>query len=253
MSVLGIEVGIVGGIFAAMVVALEVGFRLGRKMHRSDPDAGLTEIGVIQAAMLGLLGLLLAFSFAAAGSRFLERQDLITKEANAIGTSYLRAELLSEPHRTDLRRALKEYTEHRIAASARRIAAWDPASLTEVERLHERMWNSAREGVAGNPELGLLVLPPINDTIDLHATRVGAARKHIPSLVMLLLVACSLLSIAVIGYGCGLENRRRWPMTLSLAIVIGFALCITIDLDYPRAGLLRLSDQPLQDLKFDAK
>ena len=253
MRLIAIELGIAVGLLLGLLLALELGFRLGRRVYRTDPDAGMNEIGVIQTAMLGVLGLLLAFSFAAAGSRFLERQDLITQEANAIGTSYLRAGLLADPHRTNLRTALKEYTEHRIAASAQRVAAWDPASLAEVERLHERIWESATEGVAGDHELGLLVLPPINDTIDLHATRVGAARKHIPRIVMILLIACSILSMAVIGYGCGLENRRRWPMTISLAIVIGFALCITIDLDYPRAGMLRLSDQPLIDLEFVVK
>ena len=99
----------------------------------------------------------------------------------------------------------------------------------------------------------MVILTPVNEVIDLHSTRVNAARKHIPWLVLTLLVACSLLAVATIGYGCGVDDRCRLPLTLSLAVLVGCALWITIDLDYPRRGLLRLSDAPLQELKFDAK
>jgi hypothetical protein len=98
----------------------------------------------------------------------------------------------------------------------------------------------------------MLVLPPVNEVLDLHSTRIAAARKHVPGLGMVLLLASCLLSMAVIGYGCGIDGRRRLPLTLSLAVLIGMALWITFDLDYPRRGLLRLDDSPLTALKFDA-
>jgi len=95
------------------------------------------------------------------------------------------------------------------------------------------------------------VLPPVNEVIDLHATRLAAGYKHVPSLVMGLLVSCSALAIGVIGYACGLGRRRRVPLTMSLAVLVGAALWITIDLDHPRAGLLILNDAPLKALRFD--
>jgi hypothetical protein len=97
--------------------------------------------------------------------------------------------------------------------------------------------------------LGVLV--PVNEVIDLHSTRLAAGRKHLPRPVMGLLIVCSMLATGVIGYGCGLGGRRRAPLTVSLAILIGMALWITVDLDHPRAGLLRLSDAPLEALKLD--
>ena len=97
----------------------------------------------------------------------------------------------------------------------------------------------------------VVVLPPVNDVIDMHATRVAAGRKHLPMLVLGLLIACSLLGVAVIGYGCGLGRRRSLPMTVSLAVLIGAALWTTIDLDYPRRGLIKLSDAPLRDLDLN--
>lgn len=127
----------------------------------------------------------------------------------------------------------------------------DPAALEEVERLHARIWSAARPGVAARPEVMLGVLPPVNELIDLHSTRLAAGGEHLPGLVLGLLVACSLLAIAVMGYGSGLGGRRRLPLNASLVILIAAALWVTIDLDHPRAGLMRLSDAPLESLRFD--
>jgi len=240
------------GLVLTLLAALEAGFRTGRRTAaRRPPDSG-AQIGAIQGAVLGLLGLLLAFSFSAAGSRFLERQDLIVQEANAIGTAYLRADLLAEPHRTDLRAALKRYTEHRLEVSRGLRTGFGAAELAEIERLHANIWAAARAGVAVTPAAMMGVLPPVNEVIDLHSTRLAASRKHLPPLVMGLLIACSLLAAADIGYGCGLAGRRNAPMTVSLVLLIGTALWITIDLDHPRAGFMQLSDAPLESLKFDA-
>lgn len=238
------------GILASLLVALELGFRAGRRATADTDPRAAGQVGAIQGAVLGLLGLLLAFSFAAAGARFLERQDLIVQEANAIGTAYLRADLLDDPHRTDLRSALRRYTEHRIELSTRLRSGISTDAAAEIESLHARMWAAAVAGVAAKPAFMVGVLPPINEVIDLHSTRLAAGAKHLPMLVMGLLVSSSLLAVAVIGYGCGTGGRRRAPLTVSLALLIGIALWITIDLDHPRAGLLQLNDAPLQALKF---
>jgi hypothetical protein len=245
------DMAIAAGLLALLIAALEVGFRVGRSAL-ADADARASgQIGAIQAALLGLLGLLLAFSFAAAGSRFLERQDLIVSEANAIGTAYLRADLLDEPHRSELRAALKAYTEYRIALSSRLRTGIGPAAVADIDRQHARIWSAAIAGVAARPASMLAVLPPVNEVIDLHATRVAAGEKHLPMLITGLLIACSMLAIADIGYGNGVGGRRRAALTVPLAILIGVALWITIDLDQPRAGLLQLSDEPLKAVRFD--
>ncbi len=245
------EFSIAGGLLFGLLVAMEVGFQCGRRVSRGiDPAAG-GQIGAIQGAIIGLLGLLLAFSFAAAGSRFLERQDLIVKEANAIGTASLRADLLDEPHRSGLRRALKRYTEHRIEAASRLRAGLSDSDAAMVARFHQEIWAAASAGVAAKPATMLGVLPPVNDVIDLHTSRVFAGKKHLPMLVLGLLIACSVLSIGTIGFGCGTAGRRRISLTLPLTFLIWASLWITIDLDHPRAGLLRLSDEPLRALKFE--
>lgn len=238
-------------LFAGLFVAFEIGFWFGKRARRRD--AGVAgQVGAIQGATLGLLGLLLGFSFAAAGARFLERQDLIVQEANAIGTAWLRADLLDEPQRSDLRAALRRYTERRLELSSRLGMGLTPESMAEMERLQVRIWAAAIAGVNAKLPVMVGVLPPVNEVIDLHSTRVAAGRKHLPMLVMGLLIACSLLAIGDIGYGCGTGGQRHASMTVPLAVVIGTALWITMDLDHPRAGLIQLNDAPLAELELDA-
>jgi hypothetical protein len=249
----GLEIAVPLATLVLLGGALEVGFRRGYRRRAAEPDAHLTsQVGAIQGAILGLLGLLLAFSFAAAATRFLERQDLIVAEANAIGTAALRAELLAEPYRSELRSALQRYTERRIEVAKSFAVAIDPAVLVEVEQRHGEIWRAAREGVLAQPSLTLAVLVPVNEVIDLHATRVAAARKHLPLPVLGLLFACSALAIAIAGYGCGVDDRRRSPLSIGLTLLITVALWITIDLDHPRVGMMQVDDAPLESLRFDS-
>lgn len=245
------ELSVALGLLVGLALALEAGFRVGRRAgRRREKDKAGGQLGAIQGAVLGLLGLLLGFSFAGAAGRFVERQDLILQEANMIGTAYLRADLLDEPHAGLLRRALAEYTRHRVEASRTLGAGMRPELGAEVAEFHTRMWNAARDGVLAKPAVTVAVLGPVNDVIDMHSTRVFAGKKRLPALVLGLLMSCSLLAVGAIGYGCGISGDRAAPMTASLVLVVGATLWTTIDLDRPRAGLLRLSDEPLKQLSF---
>ena len=171
------DVALAAGLLLLLLLALEGGFRTGRHTLRKRAIEMTSQVGALQGAILGLLGLLLAFSFAAAGARFLERQDLILREANAIGTAYLRADLLDEPYRSDLRAALKRYAEYRIAV-ARHLRSGPMSADLEVEQQHAAIWKAARDGIAARPGAMLTVLAPVNEVIDLHATRVAAIEKR---------------------------------------------------------------------------
>lgn len=244
------ELGIACALLAGLSVALEVGFRLGRRSVRAHEAPSSGQVGAIQGATLGLLGLLLGFSFAGAAARFLERQDLIVQESNAIGTAFLRADLIADPFRADLKSALAEYVRHRLELSPSIRRGLAPEVHQQVAEFHDRIWKAASAGSSARPETVEVVLPPVNEVIDLHTCRVAAGRKHLPSPVMALLVVCSVLAIGVIGYGCGMSNRRCLIMTGSLAVLIAATLWIIIDLDHPRAGWIQLSDAPLAELKL---
>lgn len=251
MKELPFTLSIAVGLLAFLLAALEIGFRRGRHARRMNDAASSAELGAVQGAILGLLGLLLAFSFAAAGGRFLERQDMIVAEANTIGTAWLRADLLDEPQRSELRAALEDYTRHRIEFG-RTGADMDDAARAELARLHERIWKISVAGVTARPAATLAVLNPVNELMGIQSIRAHAVLKHLPFLVLMLLIACSGLALGVIGYSSGVGGNRHPLMTVSLAFVIGVALWITIDLDYPRRGVMQLSDAPLEALHFDA-
>lgn len=244
---------IVPGLLALLFVAQEVGFRAGlRTRAAAEAEAGTTgQVGAVQGALLGLLGLLLGFSFAGAASRFLERQDLITREANAIGTAYLRADMLVDPHKAALKAALRDYTAHRIEASKQFRYGLSSEVRAEIDVMHGRMWAAARDGVTANPSLAMVVLPPVNDVIDIHSLRVAAGSKHLPAQIMGMLIGCSVIAMSVMGYGAGLAGRRASLLLAALILLIGTALWTTIDFDHPRAGLLKLSEAPLKSLRFD--
>ena len=240
------------GLFTALFLALEVGFRVGRSTKRSADASSGGQIGAVQGAVLGLLALLLGFSFGGAAGRFLERQDLITTEANAIGTAYLRADMLDEPHRSALRTSLQRYTEQRIAVSPTLGRGLPPEVAAECERLQSEIWRAAAAGANAKPQSMVVVLPPVNEVIDVHSLRLAAGRKHLPILVLGLLFGSSLLAMFVMGYGSGFSGRRMELLNAALMTLIGIALWTTIDLDHPRAGLLQLSDEPLKAIRFDA-
>lgn len=243
-----IEMAIAAALLLLLLAGLEVGYRLGRLSADRGEDPSGGQVGAIQGAVLGLLALLLGFSFSGAASRFIERQDQIVTEANAIGTAWLRADLLDEPYRAQLKDQLARYVQHRVDVSQRLRDGLAQMDAAEVAAFHTRIWRAASEGSLAKPATMVVVLPPVNEVIDMHATRVAAGRKHLPMLVLGLLVACSVLGVAVIGYGCGLGRRRSLPLTASLTLLIGAALWTTIDLDHPRRGLIKLSDAPLREL-----
>jgi len=242
------EVEIAVGLFGGLLLVLEITFQLGRlvKRHTRDDEA---QLGTIQAATLGLLGLLLGFSFSGAADRFVDHQELIVQEANAIGTAYLRADLLAEPYRGQLQGALKQYIETRIGLFEDPVAPRESETRRQSEELHDRIWQAAMTGVKESPQFNEVVLPPVNEVIDLHAARLAALDRHLPSLVLVTLLIAAAVGVASLGYGCGLSGKRNLTLTTALSLLVSLALWVTIDLDYPRLGLVRVDQQALVDLR----
>lgn len=241
-----VQIVIVLAIGVAIFGTTELGFRIGRRF-RKDSDVH-APIGAVQGGSLGLLGLLLGFAFSGASTRFIERQDILVAEANAIGTAYLRADLLPEPSRGALKDELRSYLDARISLFDEIEADAVEAIDARLEAHNLAIWKFAAEAVRARPEIANSVLPPINDVIDLLATRNAAAMRHLPLEVLLLLIGSAAISMGVIGYGAGAAGKRHASIVGALGILIVVALWVTIDLDYPRAGFIRMNKQALVDL-----
>ena len=235
-------------ILATLLLTVELGYRVGKRRMRKYPADQKIETGPIQGAMLGLLGLLLGFSFAGASTRFIERQDLISREANAIGTAYRRADLLNKEDADALKAALSTYLEHRLTISREVWHALSPEDRRITAADQDRIWAATCEGVENKPAPLNMVVSVVNDVLDLHDYRVAAGRKHLPGLVLLLLALCSVLTLGVMGYASALGRHRNSLMIAAIAALVAAALWTTVDMDWSRIGLVRVSDKALFDL-----
>ncbi|MBI2740471.1 MAG: hypothetical protein HYX38_28480 [Rhodospirillales bacterium] len=238
---------VAGLLLVVLLACHEVGYRLGCRVAKVDDDYK-RRVDMIRNAILALVTFLVGFSFAGAGARFIDRQDMIVKEANAIGTAYLRAMLLSEPQRGHLQAALRQYTNDRLEL----LRSYDQPTirplLAKAGELQSRIWRIGMEGVGSDREFANFVLPPLNDVIDIHSEHLSAARRHIPSPILVVIVIAAAIGMAMIGYDNGLVRRRFFVLSSAFALVSAASLWMTIDLDRPRHGFLRASDQPYLDL-----
>ncbi len=240
------------GLFAGMLLFLEAGRRLGRKHRERDP-AGVTP-GAVDGAVFALLGLLVAFTFSGAASRFDARRHLVTEEANAIGTAYLRVDLLPESAQPPLRDLFRRYLDSRLE-SYRKLPNIE-AAMMEWESsvgLQAQIWTNAvaasRE--SGSPQATMLLLPALNAMIDISTTRLMSTRIHPPSVVFVMLGTLSLLAALLAGYGMASSRSRSWIHMVAFAAVIAVTVFVILDLEYPRLGFIRVdaADQVLSDLR----
>jgi hypothetical protein len=234
------------GLIAGVVGAHEIGFWLG-SLTRSADDPFDRQVALVRTSTAALVAFLIGFAFSGAASRFIDRQDLIVKEANALGTAYLRADTIAEPQRGQLKAALKEYTADRVTLLSREGRDQIEPLLAKVSGLHERMWRSAIKGTQDNAPLMAVLLPPINEVIDLHSTHLAMARRHLPIPIMALLLGTAAISVGMIGFGNGRVGRRFSVVDSVYGAVLVIALWMTIDLDYPGTGVIRVSNLPVAE------
>ena len=232
------------GLIAGAVAAHDIGFWLG-SLTRSADEPFDRQVDLVRTLTAALVAFLIGFAFSGAASRFIDRQDIIVKEANALGTAYLRAETIADPQRGELKAAIKEYTADRVTLLSREGRDQIDALLAKVSGLHERMWRLAIDATQNNAPLMAVVLPPINEIIDLHSTHLAMARRHLPIPIMTMLLGTAAIGVGMIGFGNGRVGRRFSVLDAVYGIVLAAALWMVVDLDYPGIGIIRVSILPL--------
>jgi hypothetical protein len=236
------------GTLALALLSLEFGYKIGRWRHASGLEEKDAPVGGIVAANLGLLAFMLAFTFSFAASRFDARRQVVLEEANAIGTSYLRARLLPEPQQSEAARLLREYVDVRVrGVQERKIAE----AALRSEAIQEQLWTQAIAAAEKRPTpiTGLFV-QSLNEVIDIHAKRMlVGARSRIPMSIWVGLSALAVIGMLSVGYQVGLSATRRSPATLLLALAFAGVLLLIVDLDRPVEGFLRVSQQAMTDLQ----
>jgi hypothetical protein len=236
-------------ILAVILLATEAGYRLGRARGRRPEPEKESSVGAAVAATLALVGFMLAFTFSIAGTRFDARRQAVLDEANAIGTTYLRAGMLPDDRGKIVRNLLREYVDARLEG-VRKGAIED--ALRRSNELHNSLWAEAEAAGKKYPEsiqAGLFV-QTLNEMIDLHETRIVAGLySRIPPIVWAALYVLTALSMLGIGYQAGLSSKKRSIAFAVLAVTFTTVLILVADLDRPGEGTLRVSQQPLVDVR----
>jgi hypothetical protein len=251
-----LALAVAAGLFLAVLLFLEIGRRIGCAAQAKAGDKAASGAGAIDAAVYGLLGLLIAFTFSGAATRFEARRHLIVEEANAIGTAYLRLDLLSAEARKSLQDKFRLYVDSRLEVY-RNIAdmAGTKAALARSAAIQSEIWSeaiTASRAIVPQPA-AMLLLPALNEMIDITTTRTVAGQNHPPSIIFIMLIFLTLLSALLAGYNMACSSSRIHMLVF--AAILSITVYVIFDLEYPRLGLIQIdaADQVLVEVRQSMK
>lgn len=232
-----------------LLAAALIGFQIGRLTNQrvSDKD----QIGSVQASVLGLLALLLGFTFGVAFSRYDSRRLLAVDEANALGTTFLRAQMMPQPYKTNLSNLLRRYIDVRLQMLR---VGHNPSKLTRVRhdtlKMQQAIWRQAQGAARAKPDdiTGTFVTS-LNQSIDLYSSRAAEFYARVPATILWILSLISVASLAIVGYGFGLSGQRSWMIIGLVAVLVSGVIVMIVDLDQPQSGRTRVSQQTMIDLR----
>ena len=236
---------------AVLMLASEAGYRAGAR-GKDAPDSLRSLMSGTGAAMLGILGVLLGFTLSMAIARWDVRRDVIVDESNAIGTLWLRAGLLEEPLRDELRIALREYTDTRIALGGSRgdLDALR-AAQSKGEALHAKMWSIVERAdqPGTSPAILSTLITATNELIDLHELRVASIENFLPAFLILLLPGVAAVAVAALAWSFGTTTERGRTPILLLTLLIGTVILLIMDVNRPQRGAIGVGAAPLERLQ----
>ena len=240
-------------LFASLVLAIELGYRIGCKARASASEASRSHVNAIQASLLGILALLLGFTFSLSLQRYDSRSEAVVDEANAIGTAYLRAQLLPASVRGEAQMLLRDYLDVRIREGTVPLSnqAERQALLLAAGRHQDALWRYALQATQENPNPATsgLFAQALNELIDSYGRRNAALNRHVPEVVLFLLYGTFVMTWGIVGYASGVAGHRPSLTAYIMLVLIVLLVFVIIDLDRPRRGLIGIDQTSLTDLQ----
>jgi ABC-type glycerol-3-phosphate transport system permease component len=234
---------IAGLLFPLTLVIMEVGRRIGLRLMAKDPEGARAGTSAVEAAVFALFGLLIAFTFSSAAARYETRRDLIVQHTNAIGTAWLRLDLLPAQVQPALRKGLRLYVDgiikvHQQVGDKEAVVQ----TMAYLGNLQDEIWKVAETAVSrdGRPQVATLVLPALNEMFDLTASRYATENFHVAQVVFWFLIFLSLLASMLVGYAMASAKHRNWLHMILFALLISLTLYVISDFEYPRHGIIQL-------------
>ena len=239
-------------VFTLMFISTIAGYLFASKHEELESDRAHNITNSFKASILGLVALLLGFTYSMTYSRFSERQRIVLDEANSIGTCYLRAGLLEAASRSSIREVLRRYTDIRIEYFE---VAQDPESLKNnakaLDKELSNLWSLVEESARLQPDLtrNSLIVPSANEVIDLSSTREWAVRNKTPSVVIVLLSICMIVSATISGQSFGAVGRFPFMIWVVQTILVAMVLFVILDFDRSRLGFIQVDHTAFMELK----
>lgn len=229
------------GLLASMLLFLEIGRRLGTRWLARHPEGGPAGFGVLESAIFGLMGLVVAFTFSGAASRLDTRRQLIVQEANAIATAWRRIDMLPAAAQPALRESFRRYVDERLAVY-RKFPDIE-AAVAELRRataLQGDIWAQAVAALRteGGQHAIMLLLPPLNEMFNIATTRTMATRMHPPTIIFIMLAILPLTGSLLAGYSTATGKRRSWTHMVGFAVIMAGTVFVILELEFPRLGFV---------------
>lgn len=226
----------------------ECGYRVGTHRRKLDPKEPEAPLGTVVASILGLLAFMLGFTFNVAINRYDDRREAVLNEANAIGTTYLRADFMDNQARDTSRKLLREYVQLRVDGIL--PTPEFQKVIDRSEEIQNELWNGATKLAKEHPTpISGLYVSTLNEVIDMHSKRITLGlHSRVPLSVWLVLFAVSALAMLSVGFYFGLTGNRSWAETIVLIVTFALVMLLVADLDRPHEGLIKASQQPMIDL-----
>ena len=246
-------------LFIGMLLLLETGRRFGTRRRLKESEGERAGLGTVEGAVFALFGLMVAFTFSGAATRFNEKRMLVAEEVNCIETAYLRLHLLPHQAQPALQELFRRYVDSRLE-TYRRLPNMAAAEMEMVEskKIQEEIWTEAVAATRladSHPSSGLLLLPALNNMIDISTTRTMALQLHPPRIVYALLLGLGFICSLLAGFRMSSGQHRSWLHILGFTVLTVIIVYVMLDVEYPRAGLIRLesADQLLVSLREHIK
>jgi hypothetical protein len=246
-------------LFVGILVSLSAGRWLGQRDLARHGSVASPSVGSLEAAVFALLGLLIAFTFSGGLTRFDLRRAQAVQEANAIGTAYLRIDLLPASAQPALREGFRAYADARIATyQALPDVQAAQKELDRSRQLQGAIWArtvAALELPGVRPATVTVVAPAVNEMFDMMAVRIAATQIHPPLIVYAMLIVLAIASALLAGYQSAGEKAYDWIHKIGFAAIVAFTVYIVLDMEYPRLGFIRIDaiDRLLIDARASMK
>ncbi len=254
MHTIILSIVFVTALFGGVLACMRFGWRIGRKHLQTLGEDGQVGLGALDGAVFGLMGLLIAFTFTGAATRFDARRTLVIQNVNAIGTAWLRLDLLAEPEREKARDGFRRYVDTQLEIV--RYAGNEDAvraGMARLSAIQGEIWANLIHAVRSDKTLPLTqaVLPPANEMFDLSTTRFMAAQQHPPVAVFLMLGLLVLVSGLLAGFGMAKAERQSTLHLFGFAAIMALSVYLILDIEYPRLGFVRIDsfDRPIIELR----